>query len=89
VCRAHVSFRVPSLHRQLWMHDTLLTCVPLTQARIAAMEFYSGPAETCVLVRDAYARLTSACTSTPSRARCRAIACTTARYCLHLLCPSF
>jgi hypothetical protein len=59
VCRAHVSFRVPSLHRQLWMHDTLLTCVPLTQARIAAMEFYSGPADTCVLVRDAYARLTS------------------------------
>ncbi len=53
-CRAHVSFRVPSLHRHLWLRcaraecaaeqdNAALTCVPLTQVRMT--EFWSYPAQ--------------------------------------------
>jgi hypothetical protein len=77
-CRAHVSSRVPSLHRQLrlrcdpsWVvyydycaaerDNAALTCVPLTQARIAAITYY-GPADTC----EARARDACACLALPS-----------------------
>ena len=58
-CRAHVSFRVPSLHRHLYVRcnpswgcaaerdNAALTCVPLAQARITALLTYFGPADTC------------------------------------------
>jgi hypothetical protein len=73
--RAHVSFRVPSLHRALYLrcanvgsHDycaaerdnAALTCVPLTQARIQAITYYVAPADTCeARARDACACLAS------------------------------
>ncbi len=69
--RAHVSLRVPSLHRYLYVRcdpswgcaaerdNAALTCVPLAQARIAAITYY-GPADTCeARVRDACAWLAS------------------------------
>ena len=76
-CRAHVSFRVPSLHRSLHVRcdprwasaypwcaaerdNAALTCVPLAQARIAAITHYYGPADTCeARARDACACLAS------------------------------
>ena len=76
-CRAHVSLRVPSLHRYLHVRcdpswasqydycaaerdNAALTCVPLAQARITAITYYFGPADTCeARVRDACACLAS------------------------------
>ena len=70
-CRAHVSFLVPSLHRYLYLRcdptwgcaaerdNAALTCVPLAQARIAAITYF-GPADTCeARARDACAWLAS------------------------------
>ena len=62
VCGARASDRVSALHRFLflryhpsWTYDycaterdnPALTCIPLTQARIAAFSYYGGPADTC------------------------------------------
>ena len=73
VCRAHVSFLVPSLHRYLYLRcppawrcaaerdNAALTCAPLTQGRMAALgDDYQGPRVTCaVRARDACACLAS------------------------------
>ena len=62
VCGARASDRVSALHRRLylrcpssWTYDycaaerdnPALTCIPLTQARIASISIYYGPADTC------------------------------------------
>ncbi len=68
-CRAHVSFRVPSLHRRFYLRcdpswsvrqcaaerdNAALTCAPLTQERMTALGTYYGPRVTCeVRARDA------------------------------------
>ena len=56
---AHTRGCVSALHRDLRLRDNAaLTCVPLTQARIAAINIYYGPADTCeARAHDACARL--------------------------------
>ena len=62
VCGARASDRVSALHRDLYLRcppswtsdycaterdNPALTCIPMTQARIAAFSTYYGPADTC------------------------------------------
>ena len=62
MCGARASDRVSALHMYLYLRcnpswtsdycaterdNPALTCIPLTQARIAAIDYYYGPADTC------------------------------------------
>ena len=75
MCGARASDRVSALHRDLYLRcapwwgddycaterdNPALTCIPLTQARIAAIDYYYGPEDTCeARARDACACLGS------------------------------
>ena len=100
VCGARASDRVSALHRNLYLRchpswtddycaterdNPALTCIPLTQARIAAINEYNGPADTCeasaramhahVLAPDARARgLVLAASLGIGLARCSSLA---------------
>ena len=100
VCGARASDRVSALHRYLFLRchpsnsndycaterdNPALTCIPLTQARVAAIDYYYGPADTCeasaramhahVLAPDARARgLVLAASLGIGLARCSSLA---------------
>ena len=97
MCGARASDRVSALHRRLYLRcppswqcqterdNPALTCIPLTQARVAAIDYYYGPADTCeasaramhahVLAPDARARgLVLAASLGIGLARCSSLA---------------